>query len=206
MSKKLITLALTAVFIIAAFLVAAQLLSTAPENGGVPTPTPSPTPTPTPSLTSTPSPTATPTPSGEQQENEAYLHYRTSYEGGAETKAFLVDSQLYYGVYEENITRPGLSESWCTANAGDPCVVISGTIRNDYDKDYWFAITGDVYNSKGESIGPILTEHSPHPGFTVTYADSGAVESFEMRIKYDAKDIVRYDLFLAWQPTEIPPT
>lgn len=31
---------------------------------------------------------------------------------------------------------------------GDPCVIINGTFRNDYDKDYYFSITADVYNSK----------------------------------------------------------
>ena len=94
---------------------------------------------------------------------------------------------------------------WCTVNAGDPCVIINGTIRNDYDKYYFFAITADVYNSKGETIGPILTSHASKPGFTVTYAHRGAKAFFEIQIKYDAKDIVNYTLFLAWQPTEIPP-
>ncbi|HLE75398.1 MAG TPA: hypothetical protein VI864_05065 [Candidatus Bathyarchaeia archaeon] len=201
MNKKLIMLTLTAVLLVSAFFIGIHLLSTAPENEEVPSPTSSPTATPS------STPTLTPTPSGE------YLHYRTSCEGGAETKAFLVNSQLYYGVYEENITRPGYgtNSTWCTANAGDPCVIISGTIRNDYDKDYYFAITADVYNSKGEIIGPfgsewpILTSSAPMPGFTVAHVHSGAVGSFEMQIKYDAEDIVSYTLFLAWQPTEIHP-
>jgi len=171
MSKKLIILVLTAVLVVSAFFIAAQLLSTTPENG-------------------------------------EYLHYRANNQGGAETKAFLLNSQLSYGVYEETITRPDNcteGSMWCTANAGDPCVIINGTIRNYYDKDYFFAITADAYNSEGETIGPILTESAPMPGFTVTYANSGAEAFFEIQIKYDAKDIVNYTLFLAWQPTEMPP-
>lgn len=171
MNKKLITLVLTAVFIIVAFFVGAQLLSTTPENG-------------------------------------EYLHYRTNYLGGAETKAFLLNSQLSYGVYKENIMIPAHcteGSMWCTANAGDPCVIINGTIRNHYCEDYWFVTTADVYNSKGETIGPILTSHAFKPGITVTHADSGAKAFFEIQIKYDAKDIVSYNLFLGSQPNEIPP-
>ena len=133
--------------------------------------------------------------------NGEYLHYTPDYQGGAETRVVLVDSQLYYGVYNESFTRSG-SDS---INKGDPCVIINGTIRSDYDADYYFCITADVYNSKGEKIGPILTINSPVPGFTVAKVNKGAVGFFEIQIKYDRKDIVSYDLFVAFEPTETPP-
>jgi hypothetical protein len=139
-----------------------------------------------------------------QPKNEEYLHYPTDYQGGVETKVFLVDSQLHYGAYNESFTRSGATGSY-SINKGDPCVIINGTIRNDYDEDYYFCITADVYNSKGEKIEPILTINSPQPGFTVEKVNSGAVGVFEIQIKYDGKDIVSYDLFIAFEPTETPP-
>jgi hypothetical protein len=139
-----------------------------------------------------------------QPKNGEYLHYPTDYQGGVETKVFLVDSQLHYGVYNESFTRSGAAGSY-SINEGDPCIIINGTIRNDYDEDYYFCITADVYNSKGEKIEPILTINSPQPGFTVEKVKRAAVGLFEIQIKHDRKDIVRYDLFIAFEPTETPP-
>jgi hypothetical protein len=139
-----------------------------------------------------------------QPKNGEYLHYTTDYQGGVETKVFLVDSQLHYGVYNESFTRSGAT-GFYSINKGDPCVIINGTIRNDYDEDYYFCITADVYNSKGEKIEPILTINSPQPSFTVAKVNSDAVDVFEIQIKYDGKDIVSYDLFIAFEPTETPP-
>ena len=171
MNKKLITLTLTAVFLILIFFIAIQLLSTA---------------------------------SVKQPKNGEYLHYPTDYQGGVETKVFLVDSQLHYGVYNESFTRSGAA-GFYSINKGDLCVIINGTIRNDYDEDYYFGITADVYNSKGEKIVPILTINSPQPGFAVEKVNSDAVGVFKIQIKYDGKDIVSYDLFIAFEPTETPP-
>jgi hypothetical protein len=139
-----------------------------------------------------------------QPKNEEYLHYSTDYQGEVETKVFLVDSQLHYGVYNESFTRSGAT-GFYSINKGDPCVIINGTIRNDYDEDYYFCITADVYNSKGEKIEPILTINSPQPSFTVAKVNSDAVDVFEIQIKYDGKDIVSYDLFIAFEPYETPP-
>jgi hypothetical protein len=139
-----------------------------------------------------------------QPKNGEYLHYPPDYQGGAETKVFLVDSQLHYGVYNESFTRSGATGSY-SVNKGDPCVIINGTIRNDYDKDYYFGITADVYNSKGEKIEPILTINSPQPGFTLEKVNSDAVGVFEIQTQYDEKDIASYDLFIAFEPTETPP-
>jgi len=139
-----------------------------------------------------------------QPKSGEYLHYPTDYQGGVETKVFLVDSQLHYGVYNESFTRSGAT-GFYSINKGDPCVIINGTIRNNYYEDYYFGITADVYNSKGEKIEPILTINSPQPGFTVAKVNRAAVDVFEIQIKYDGKDIVSYDLFIAFEPTEIPP-
>ena len=145
-------------------------------------------------------PVPTPQPKGEE-----YLHFVTSYQDGVETKAYLVDSMLFYGVYNESFSRSGATGSY-SIKQGDACVIINGTIKNEYDSDYYFGITADVYNSAGETIGPILTADSPQPGFTVASVDKGAIGYFEIQIKYDAKDITSYELFVAFEPSEIPPS
>jgi len=133
-----------------------------------------------------------------------YLNFSNSIQGGTETKVYLVNSSFFYGAYEESFIRSGATGSYSITN-GDPCVIINGTIRNDYDNDYYFSITADVFNSRGDKIGPILTINSPHPGFTVAYAEIGESNNFSIQIKYDSKDITDYDLFVAFEPTDSPP-
>jgi hypothetical protein len=139
-----------------------------------------------------------------QSKSETYLHFPSTLQGGAESKAYLISSQLSYGVYNESFSRVGATGDY-SVNKGDPCVIINGTIRNDYDKDYYFAITANAYNIAGEKIGPILTANSPQPGFSVVHVNKGSVASFELQLKYDAKDVSNYDLLLALEPSEMPP-
>lgn len=129
-----------------------------------------------------------------------YMHFRPDWQGGAETKVALLDSHLYYGVYEQDISLAGY-----TVKKGDPCVIINGTIRNDYDKDYFFCIGANVYNSKGEKVEPILTIYSPGLDFTVAFAKSGSTGDFLIQLPYGRKDIKSYDLFIAYNPEETPP-
>jgi ABC-type antimicrobial peptide transport system permease subunit len=102
-----------------------------------------------------------------QPKGGVYLHFPSDYQDGAQTKAYLIDSQLYYGVYNESFSRLGATGDY-SINKGDPCIIINGTLRNDYDKDYYFAITANVYNSDGDKIEPVLTINSPNPGFAST--------------------------------------
>ena len=139
-----------------------------------------------------------------QSESGVYLHFPSDYQGGSETKAYLIDSQLYYGNYNQSFTRSGATGSY-SINNGDACVIINGTIRNDYPKDYYFSITANVYNSTNQKIGPVLTAASPQPGFTVTKVSSNSTGTFEIQIPYNWKDIVNYDILLAFEPIETPP-
>ncbi len=134
------------------------------------------------------------TASVKQPRNGEYLHYLPDYQGGVETKVFLVDSELHYGVYNESFTRSGAAGSY-SINKGDPCVIINGTIGNDYDEDYYFGITADVYNSKGEKIGPILTVNSPQPGFTLEKVKSDAVSVFRYKLNM-METTLRVTIFL----------
>ncbi len=146
-------------------------------------------------------PTAPLTP---QSKGNVYLHFPSDYQDGAQTMAYLVDSQLYYGVYNESFSRSGATGDY-SINKGDPCIIINGTIRNDYDKDYYFAITANVYNAAVDKIEPVLTVNSPHPGFALTKIDKDSTVIFELQIKYEGRDVVNYDLFIAFEPSEVPP-
>ena len=139
-----------------------------------------------------------------QPKGEEYLNYSKDIQEGAETKVYLINSMLNYGFYEESFTRSGAT-GFYSITKGDPCVIINGTIRNDYENDYYFSITAEVLNSGGLNIGPILTVDSPQPGFTVTYAEKDANGNFKIQIKYNAKDITDYELFVAYEPYETPP-
>ncbi len=133
-----------------------------------------------------------------------YIHY-TEKEGGAQSKLYLVNSELYYGTYNDTFTYSGVIGNY-QINQGDPCVIINGTVRNDYDGNYYFSITADVYNSTGEKIVPILDRTSPLPGITVTRINSTSTGYFELKIKYPSKDITDYNILLWFEPTDIPPT
>jgi hypothetical protein len=132
-----------------------------------------------------------------------YLHYSDD-QGGGQSKLFLVNSEVIYGAYNESFTYSGVIGSY-SINKGDPCVIINGTVRNDYGKDYYFAIGADVYNSTGEKIGPILNANSPLPGISVTKIDTNSTGSFEIKIRYSSKDISNYNILLMLEPTDIPP-
>ena len=146
-------------------------------------------------------PTAYPTP---PPNGGVYLRFLNDSQHGGATRVFLVNAQLYYGVYNESFTRSGATGAY-SVNKGDPCILINGTIQNEYGRDYYFAITAEVENSTGQKIGPILTVNSPQPGFAVAKVNSGSTASFDVRIKYTGKDVVDYELFVAFEPSETPP-
>jgi len=130
---------------------------------------------------------------------ERYLTFRD----GTETMVLLVDSHMSYEVFEQNIT---IFIKGRSANAGDPVVIIRGEVRNDYDREYYFAITGDLYTSKGEKLAGTDYIFDPPVGeFTVIHVPAYSVETFELHFKYEGQNIERYDLFLYMEPQETPP-
>jgi hypothetical protein len=146
-------------------------------------------------------PSTYPTPSPKGGE---YLHFLNDSQEGGETRVFLIDSRLYYGVYNESFTRSGAAGVY-SVSKGDPCVFINGTVRNEYDRDYYFCVTTEAHNSTGAKIGPILTVNSPQPGFTAAEVNSNSTGAFAIQIRYAGEDVVDYELFLAFEPSEVPP-
>jgi hypothetical protein len=80
------------------------------------------------------------------------------------------------------------------------------TVRNDYNREYYFEVTGNLCTSGGEKIeGTKYIVDPPAHGFAVFHVRSHSVESFEVHFDYSKHDIRNYDLFLALPPFEAPP-
>jgi hypothetical protein len=72
-------------------------------------------------------------------------------------------------------------------------VVISSTVRNDYDREYYFAVTGNLYTSGGEKIeGTKYITDPPAHGFAVVHVPSHWTESFEIHFDYSKQDVRNY--------------
>lgn len=103
-----------------------------------------------------------------------------------------MDSHLRYDTLKLNqIVGPPICP--VSAKEGDPCVVIYGVIKNEYDKDYYICISADIYNSKGEKVGQIVDP--PVCAFTVVHVRAGDTGYFELHVKYDKRDVARCELF-----------
>lgn len=109
-----------------------------------------------------------------------------------ESKLILVDSHAELGVVRSGqATGPPVCS--IKTEEGDTCVVIKGTIRNEYDKGYTVAVYGDVYNSTGAEVGHIIDP--PVCRFTTTYAEANSTGNFSLHVKYDKLDISHYRLY-----------
>jgi|GEM_PF-2646367 hypothetical protein len=112
--------------------------------------------------------------------------------GDRESKILLIDSHLEYSKLMANQTT-GPPVCPISAREGDPVVIIRGTVKNEYDRDYYVAISADLFNSREEKVGQIVDP--PVCGFAATLVKSNHTGSFELHVKYDGRDIERYELF-----------
>ena len=105
---------------------------------------------------------------------------------GGKSKLLLSDSNLKYCyLSQKDICIPD------AANVGDLCIVINGTIKNEYVKDYYILMSAHALNSEGELIGGI-TDSGPICGTIVLHVKSGQTDIFNMHLKYreDIEQIV----------------
>lgn len=107
---------------------------------------------------------------------------------GKESKLLLKDSNLKYCYLSQKDIC--LSDA---ANVGDLGIVIHGTIKNEYARDYFIMMSACALNSEGELIG-CNTESGPICGSIVLHVKSGQTDIFEMHLKYreDIEQIVIY--------------
>jgi len=126
--------------------------------------------------------------------------------GGFEYHLFLVDSQFYYGAYEQNFTPVEGPQGEYLIQPGDPCIIINGTIRNDYAGYYYFSLGMDVWNADGDKVEPITTQSGPIAGFTsVIIAEKDITGVFELRMPYNATDITAYELVVLYHYQKLFP-
>ena len=116
---------------------------------------------------------------------------------GNKSKILLNDSRLKYCFLElKDICPPD------AANVGDIGIVITGTIKNEYDRDYYICMAARAFNSEGEQIG-FSIDPGPVCGVIAPYVKSGQTRDFELHLKY-REDIERIELFVGCV-SEIPP-
>ncbi|MBE0516065.1 MAG: hypothetical protein IBX41_01565 [Methanophagales archaeon] len=121
-----------------------------------------------------------------------YFTYR-----GNKSQILLNDSRLKYCFIELNDICPPNA-----ANVGDLGIVITGTIKNEYDRDYYICMAAHAFNSEGEQIGHSI-DPGPVCGIIAPYVKSGQTGDFELHLKY-REDIERIELFVGCV-SEIPP-
>jgi len=110
------------------------------------------------------------------------------------SKIYLINSTANYGVYSYDMSlAPGGN---IEAHAGDPCVIINGTLRNDYDEPYWIDLSAQLYDANGKPVGKVLTDIPTHYAGQV-YAESNSTVIFSFTVNYDKKDVSHYELS-AW--------
>jgi hypothetical protein len=122
-----------------------------------------------------------------------YFTYR-----GNKSKILLNDSRLkYYFLELKDICPPD------AATVGDLGIVITGTIKNEYNKDCFVCMAAHAFNSGGEIIGYSIDSRGPICGMIAPYVKSGQTGNFELHLKYK-EDIERIELFVGCV-SEIPP-
>jgi hypothetical protein len=113
---------------------------------------------------------------------------------------YLINSTASYGTYSQD---EGLIPGSVEVHAGDPCVIISGTLRNDYNRSYWLGLSAQLYDANGNPVGKVITDVPTHYAGQV-YAESNSTVNFSFTVQYDKKDVSRYELSAWLAPTFLP--
>ena len=127
-----------------------------------------------------------------------YLSYypnHTTYHGNV-TKVLLLDSKLKYGVYD----RDWYFSLCGPVKKGEPCVIITVTIRNDYTEEwpngYFISLTAYLYNKEGKRVGTVMTPNNMHCGYAETSLNNGETGSLDIYVYYNRQDIDHYELYV----------
>jgi hypothetical protein len=135
-----------------------------------------------------------------QSESGKYL----SFLNGSSSKIFLIDSRARYDVYDINMSMFGLSPMATPIKKGDACVIINASIRNDYDRDYWIVVVARLYNTNGDEVGNVTQFNAAWKQFEQFHAKSNETTTFDIYVRYDKKDVEKYDIFLDFKLLDMP--
>jgi hypothetical protein len=124
-----------------------------------------------------------------------------SFQNGSTSKIYLVNSSARYDTFEKNMIDHITNNS---VKKGDPCVIVTATIRSEYDKTNWLVTKVQLYNNSGNEVGIVTMLDAPWKPFETVRVESNITRSFDIYIKYDKKDIERYDIFLDYKLLDGP--
>jgi hypothetical protein len=116
------------------------------------------------------------------------------------SKIYLINSTASYGTYSQN---EGLIPGSIEVHAGDPCVIIKGTLRNDYNISSYIDLSAQLYDANGEPVGRVLTDVPTHSAGQV-YAESNSTVNFSFTVQYNKKDVSRYEISAFLAPFALP--
>ena len=126
-----------------------------------------------------------------------------SFKSGEKKKVVLVNSNFSYGLLPPDINRgacPIEIKEHQDFKPGDACVIINGTVKNEYDEGKYICLSGQIYNKKERSMG-----HMVKCPFVTIFVNGSETGFFEMYIKHDKQNIVRYDIFMNCVSEITPP-
>ncbi len=118
---------------------------------------------------------------------------------GTQSHIYLVDSDARYGTYSTDVIDMASINNTLIVKKGDPCVIINGTVRNDDNDVYFLLIRAQLYNSSDEKVGQIIMPtyyYIPQKQYDTLFPSKN-VSAFSVTIKYDKKDIKKYDILLS---------
>ena len=122
---------------------------------------------------------------------------------GSKSSIFLVESELEYGSYEQDVHAYTYEKD--APKKGDPAVIIQGSVRSDYQEDFYIGLSADIYDSEGQKLGRVVSPFAPIEGFTVLFVRSGNTNPFRLHVPYEGTDVASYHIFLGVAPMDFPP-
>ncbi len=120
---------------------------------------------------------------------------------GSKSSIFLVESKLEYGSYDQDVHH--LKKD--SPKKGDPAVIIQGSVRSDYQEDFYIGLSADIYDSEGQKLGIVVSPFAPIEGFAVLFIRSGNITPFRLHVPYEGTDVASYHIFLGVSPSDFPP-
>lgn len=94
----------------------------------------------------------------------------------------LLDYYFNYTILEEKDICV-IFRSRDEAMPGDPGIIIRGTLKNEYDRDYYIFLRAEAYDSNGNLLGSCL-DSGPICGLIAPHVKSNKTENFELHLKY----------------------
>lgn len=104
--------------------------------------------------------------------------------GGNKETTYLDAKMLLLNYSLNYITLQEVDTCMISANPGDSGIVMRGTLKNEYDRDYWVIISAAAYDSNENLIEGVL-DSGPVCGMIARHIESNKTENIELHFKYN---------------------